>query len=237
TFGDNGSVIDSYNNVHKLDLTEDMYQQSLRGGMIYTMNLPVKKAGAYQLRVAVRDAATERTGSASQFVEVPDLTKERLALSGLAVAAVARDEATKASAPANASTGSATRSDDPAAETPASEEELLGNPARRRFRYHSTIAFGYVVYNPRLDKSANRPQLTTQARIFRDGQLLYNGAEKPFQFSAQPPDPKRIDVFGRLQLGSNLSPGEYVLQVIVTDTLRNDRHRIATQWVDFEIYK
>jgi VWFA-related protein len=241
TFGDNGSVIDSYNNIHKLDLTEDLYQQLLRAGMIYTMNVPVKKPGAYQLRVAVRDAATERTGSASQFIEVPDLKKNRLALSGLVVSAFNRDETAKASAtPTNAtsaSTASATQSQEPAVASAASEEELFGNPAVRRFRYHSSLAFGYVVYNARLDKPANRPHLTTQSRLFRDGQLVYTGAEKPFQITAQPADPKRLDVFGRLQLGSALTPGEYVLQVIVTDTLRNDKHRVATQWVDFEIYK
>ncbi|HEY0099527.1 MAG TPA: hypothetical protein VGB76_11310 [Pyrinomonadaceae bacterium] len=79
----------------------------------------------------------------------------------------------------------------------------------------------------RLDKAANRPQLTTHARLLRDGQLVYSGFSVPLQMTMYP-DPKRIDIFGRLQLGSTLAPGEYVLQVIVTDTLRNDKHRVAT---------
>jgi VWFA-related protein len=240
TFGDNGSVIDSYNRLHKLDLTEEVYQQLLRAGMTYTLNVPVKKAGAYQLRVAVRDAATERTGSASQFIEVPDLKKNRLALSGLVVSGMKRDETTKASATSTAasssSNDSAKRADDAAEETVASEEELSASPAVRRFRQNSSLAFGYVIYNARLDKATSRPQLTTLARLFRDGQLIYNGAEKPLSVTEYP-DLKRIDVFGRLQLGATLAPGEYVLQIIVTDTLRNDKHRIATQWVDFEVYK
>lgn len=42
----------------------------------------VKKPGAYQLRVALRDVASGRIGSAWQFVEVPDMSQGRLALSG-----------------------------------------------------------------------------------------------------------------------------------------------------------
>ena len=32
-------------------------------------------------------------------------------------------------------------------------------------------------------------------------------------------------------------PGEYVLQVIVTDQLAPEKRRTATQWIDFEIVK
>lgn len=42
---------------------------------------------------------------------------------------------------------------------------------------------------------------------------------------------------GRLLLGTDLVPGEYVLQVIVTDALADEKHRVANQWMDFEILK
>jgi hypothetical protein len=32
-------------------------------------------------------------------------------------------------------------------------------------------------------------------------------------------------------------PGEYVLQLIVTDALAKEKRRVATQWIDFEIVK
>ena len=34
---------------------------------------------------------------------------------------------------------------------------------------------------------------------------------------------------------ADLPPGEYVLQIIVTDALADERHRTATQWIDFEL--
>lgn len=38
-----------------------------------------------------------------------------------------------------------------------------------------------------------------------------------------------------MELGKNNVRGEYVLQVIVTDRLAKEKHRTATQWIDFEI--
>jgi len=49
------------------------------------VTVPIKKAGAYQLRMSLRDTSSERIGAASQFIEAPDLKKDRLALSGIVI--------------------------------------------------------------------------------------------------------------------------------------------------------
>ena len=59
----------------------------MANGFVYRLHHPVKKPGAYQLRMAVRDANSERVGSASQFIEVPDIYKARLTLSGIVLRA------------------------------------------------------------------------------------------------------------------------------------------------------
>jgi hypothetical protein len=48
---------------------------------------------------------------------------------------------------------------------------------------------------------------------------------------------KRLTAGGALQLGTEMPPGEYILQVIVTDLLAKEKNRTATQWIDFEIVK
>src|SRR5208282_5474800 len=63
----------------------DLYQQALRNGYLYTIHVPVKKAGVYQVRTAVRDAATGKIGSANQSLTVPDTTKGELALSSIVI--------------------------------------------------------------------------------------------------------------------------------------------------------
>ncbi|HEX8634853.1 MAG TPA: VWA domain-containing protein [Pyrinomonadaceae bacterium] len=228
TFGDSGRVVESTDRIYTLTLAEDLYRKMLRDGLTYTMNVPVKKAGAYQLRMAVRDAATERTGSASQFIEVPDLKKNRLALSGLLVGGASQAQAQVA--PAASSSASATGNGQAASDT-------LASPAVRRFRQNSLLALAYAIYNARLDKTSGRPQLTAETRIYRDGQLIFDGAEQPVGLDQPDADAKRLGVLAQFQLGAQLTPGEYVLQIIVTDRLRNDKHRVATQWIDFEVVK
>ena len=95
------------------------------------------------------------------------------------------------------------------------------------------LQYGFVVYNA---KASPAPQLTTQLRLFRDGQLVFTGKVNPLDVTGQT-DLKRITGGAGLQLGAEMSPGEYVLQVIVTDALAKEKQRTATQWMDFEIVK
>src|SRR6185503_10339516 len=66
TFSDNGRVVDQKSITYTIRAPTDTYQKMKRQGFLYTVIVPIKKAGAYQLRIAVRDAASERVGSANQ---------------------------------------------------------------------------------------------------------------------------------------------------------------------------
>lgn len=240
-FGDNGKLVEENGVTHTLKFRGQTYEYIRRNGLVFNFNIPLKKGGAYQLRVAVRDAASEQVGSASQFIEAPDLKKDRLALSGLIVNGfdpkAAAQANTKAAAPPHSDSDTPPTANSPRAT--ADDEpppDQLAGPAVRRLRRFMHLDFAYLIYNAKLDKATRLPQLTAQTRLFRDGQIVFNGNVNPIGIQQQP-DLKRIGVTSRLQLGSNLSPGEYVLQVIVTDQLRNGKRRTATQWIDFEIIK
>lgn len=224
SFDGSGQLIDASDRIQTLNLKEETYHKALRDGLIYTLNVPIKKPGAYQLRMAVRDTASEQTGSASQFIEVPDLRKNRLVLSGLVVSGVIAAEAPRS---AIAAAGNA-----PLVE---SEPNPFTSTTVRRFRQNSILEFGYVIYNARIDKT-NLPRLTAQTRIFRDNKPIYVGSVMPIDATGQP-DLKRINIATQLQLGNKLPPGEYVLQVIITDSLANEKYSTTTQWIDFEIVK
>ena len=223
TFGDNGRVIDEVSATHNLRVRGETYQRALENGFVYNLSVPVKKPGAYQLRAVLRDAASERVGSASQFIEVPNIGKNRLALSGLVVDGV--DPKTIERKPAADGAGGETFDLDPQA-----------SPAVRRFRSGLIMRYAYTVYNAQADKATGRPSVQTQVRLFREGQEVFAGKMLPLDVATQA-DPKRLQTGGALQLGTNLPPGEYVLQVVVTDTLAKEKYRTATQWIDFEIVK
>lgn len=228
TFGDNGVAVDQpIGKTYTLVLTDEVYKRAIRDGLVYYTTVPIKKAGAYQLRLSLRDTATERIGSASQFIEVPDLKKNRLALSGLILRGTNVRQAS-----GNAGPAPGTNPIDEGAEQGSAD----ASPAVRHFKGGMLIDYAFFVYNARLSKTNNQPQLTTKVRIFRGSTLIFSGNENPYNVNSQT-DLKRLTAGGQIQLGTDLVPGEYTLQVIVTDLNADEKHRTVTQWMDFEIVK
>lgn len=230
TFGDNGLVVDQISRVHTMRVRGAVYQRMLKRGFVYFLTVPIKKPGAYQLRTALRDEGSSRVGSVSQFVEVPDIKKNRLTLSGILLNSADQEARKTDGAPAGTTPPTANSGQEVADTDPAP------TAAVRQFRPGLSIAYGYFIYNPQLNKATGRPELQTQMRLFRDGQLVFAGKEIPYDAAGQA-DLKRLTAGGAVQLGTGMAPGEYTLQVIVTDLLAKAKHRTATQWIDFEIVK
>ncbi|HKQ99422.1 MAG TPA: VWA domain-containing protein [Pyrinomonadaceae bacterium] len=227
TFGDNGIVVDRVDQIQTIRVRGESYKRVLENGFVYTLTVPIKRPGAYQLRTALRDTSSQRLGSAYQFIEVPDIANNRLALSGIAV--IGTDPSAKPDA-----TNGATDAPAQAGHEEVSGADSQAGPAVRRFRRGMMLNYGYVIYNAQVDKATARPQILTQMRLFRDGKPIFAGQVQSLDTSGQP-DLNQLSVGGALQLGSDMTPGEYTLQVIVTDSLAKDKYRTATQWIDFEI--
>ena len=244
TFGDNGVPVDESGRTYSLQLPETLYKRALRDGLVYYVTVPIKKPGAYQLRISFRDSSTERIGSASQFIEVPDLKKNRLALSGIVVRGENRGEQTAAAAAARPSPLPSPTGNEPAnsanSATPDQEgldqQDPQASPAVRHFSRGMLLDYLCVIYNAHFDKTTNKSQLIAQVRLFRDGQAVFTGKENQLSFT-NVIDPKRLVSAGGIQLGTDLAPGDYVLQVVVQDMLADEKHRTVTQWMDFEIIK
>ena len=212
-FGENGRVVDRQTREVKLRLSKDTYQNALQSGLVYTLDTPIKQAGAFQFRVALRDQSSSRIGSAGQFLQIPNLANGQMSLSGLVLLKDVPDK------PANAG------------DQPTAREAISAGPAVRQFHQGDKLIFAYSIYNA----ATRLPQLTTQTRVFRDGKLLFTGPASPLDGAQS--DPQRIPRIGRLQLGQEFEPGEYVLQVLVTDQSAKEKQQIASQWIDFELVK
>jgi VWFA-related protein len=242
TFSDSGVEMDQSSKTITVRLHGAAYRDALKHGFVYTVNHPVKKPGAYQMRTAVRDAATEKIGSASQFIEVPDLSKGHLTLSGLVV------RASRPAAPAAAPSQQATPDPSnpvqakpaPALSEQAQREETdiesLGNPAVRIFRPGRRLDYALQILNSQEDAATKRPQLETQLLLFHDGKQIYAGKPKPLE-QQQSTDIKSVVTAGQLQLGSKMEPGEYAMQIVVTDKLAKEKYRTVAQSIDFEVVK
>ena len=216
TFGDQGQTVDSSSRTFTVSLKGDTYQHAMDDGLFFQFRHPVKTPGYYQLRVALRDEGSEQVGSANQFIEVPDVTKA-LTLSSLMVAK---------EAPASKPTGGEE------GEGQVAQMDAKGNPALRTFKQGDSLTYVFQVLNASTDASKHA-DLEGHTRLFRDGQQIYDGKPIPLQTIAQQ-DPKHLVGAGAMRLGANIQPGDYVLQVIVTDKL-GEKQRTASQSIDFEV--
>ncbi len=222
TFNDVGETADKYRKQETMRVREDAYRQAVQNGLVYTLNFPIKKAGAYQLRVAVRDVVSKRVGSASEFVEVPDLKKGRLALSGIVLAGLDAKQV--------ASSQASSADSDPAAQA----IDPQASPAVRRLHAGMLLTYAYAIYNAKLDKQTHVPRVQTQIRLFRDDKLIYTGKVLPFDPHGQK-DLAKLTKVGSLQLGSNETAGAYFLELSVTDMLADNKHNVAVSWIDFDL--
>jgi VWFA-related protein len=186
-FGDNGAVVGERTGGSALTLLPKDYEHALRYGLQFTLDIPVKRPGAYQVRIAARDRASKRLGSAGQFVAVPNLNDKKLALSGI-VMGVGTDSA----------------------------RHQLYNSGARRFALNSDLFFGYMVYNATNESGAQR-NLVMQAKIFRDGKNVYSGPVEPVKGVTNQVDLSRLFVIGSVRLAPDLELGSYYLQVTVRE--------------------
>lgn len=201
-FGENGTVIKRQDQNAVLRLRGKPYERALREGVVYGFDLPLKESGGFQLRVAAKDAASQRIGASGQFIHVPNLSKGELALSGILLQS-------------------------------GGDEDSQSNVVMKRFHQGTSLAFGYTIYNAGLNKTTRSPKLTTQTVIFRGAEKIYSSEPVPVE-TADQTDLERIATGARLQLGPALTPGEYVLQIVVDDQIGK---RTATQWTQFEVVR
>jgi hypothetical protein len=214
-FGDNGAVVDQSSKTYTLTLKKDAFEQAVKTGFVYDFSFPVKKAGAYQLRIALHDHGSDKIGSANQFIEVPNLKKNRLTLSGVVLENLSYPEWEKREA------GKTVTPSDPLTDT-----------SLRRFKRGTVLNYGFTIYNAKAPGTAST--LSYQTRVFRDGKPIFESALKPVTTTGAG-DPGTVGFNAALALGSVMVPGDYVLEIAITDSLAKGKGRTATQYVQFEL--
>jgi VWFA-related protein len=180
-------------------------------GLVYAFEHPLKKPGPYQMRVAVLDVGSGRVGSASQFIEVPDLRAGMAVLSGITMS-----EGDWCSGPRS--------------EMEAQERDT--SSAVRVFRRGHPFSFGATVYNALIDADSGQPVLDLQACLLRGEDRVWEGHRFPLALPKDV-DPKRIPGGTVLTLGEKTAPGEYVIELRAVD--RASGRVVASQSIDFEL--
>ena len=131
-------------------------------GPAYAFSSPVKP-GLYQVRVAVLDINSKRTGSARQWIEVPDIATGHFAMSSILIGERKLDSAAQIKAK-------------PQADSPV--QDMQDVVLTKRFGPASYLRFVTVIYNPKrgVSEQAEKPDVVLQVQIFRDNQPVITTA-------------------------------------------------------------
>lgn len=171
------------------------------------------KPGLYQVRIAARDTKSGRVGSASQWIEIPNMTSGKLAMSSLIVGERAAEL-------------KAIRLTDAA--TSGTESASLN--VERRFGRTSVLRYVTYVYNASRGPAGTLPpNIVLQTYVFLDKTSVMS--TQPMKVSTVGQDPVRLAYAAEVPLES-LAPGRYVLQVIAIDRNSNSSTR---QMMTFDI--
>ena len=169
------------------------------------------KPGLYQVRVAARDDANGRVGSAMQWIEIPDMSKQQFSMSSLLVGerkAIAADE----------------KKEEAAVETvPLSVD--------RRFARSSSLRFLVYIYNAARGAAAPnaQPDIALQVQIFRGDRPVLVTSMRKLSTDAQ--DLARLAYAAEIPL-DEMTAGNYVLQVTAIDRITR---KSTSQRIKFEV--
>ena len=216
-FDINGAAVGYSQQTFRTNVPAERLAEVRRNGMLVTMVHPLEERGAYQFRVAVRDAPSERLGAASQFIETPRLNKrKRLATSGIIAAGM-----THLGGPDGS----------------LDEAPPRSGPATRVFRPGERIYYWRQIMNAARTRRSGDTRLATGTRIYRAGELVHEDPAKEFVPTVVKSD-TMVEDAQLYDLPGDLAPGRYVLEVETRDLVRAEskpKYASVTGWIDFRI--
>jgi VWFA-related protein len=205
-FDQNGQQLKQVGKSHTVSLRGAGFAKVMQSGLSQELEMELPRAGAFQLRTAVLDTNSKMAGSATEYVEIPDLKNNKLAMSDLILTRENWD----------------------------AEDDAAGGPARRLMKPGSTLSYASMLYNARLSKASGQPNLVTQVILYRNGKSIYVGKKAPFQPQGHK-EGEGLAITGNLKLGAGSALGEYVLQIAVQDLEAPKKQQYVVRNIDFEL--
>jgi GWxTD domain-containing protein len=183
------------------DIPDALFKQSLDGASIHQKIIPLRP-GLYKLDLVLKDINSGNVGTVSQRLQVPRFPDEKLQLSSLILADLVENL--------------------PSSQIGSGSFILGSNKVRPNvnddFRHDRPLNLWFQVYNLKVDEESRKPSATVETLITKNGKEVKKEVEQASELSnaaAQMTLSKSIAL-------NNFEPGEYSLQVKVTDNLTKD---------------
>jgi len=170
-----------------IDADEAKMKKLQADGLLLTLDVPVKHPGPYQVRACVLDSISRAVGSAGQYIDVPDLKKQHMALTTPLI-------------------------DDLAAPVETRFNDVPS--ALREFRAGSRLAFAFRIETEKDSRGSLPPgKYDTRIQLYRDRTPVLDNPVAVAPVAGQ----DGRSVAGELRLNNALPPGQYYLQAMATD--------------------
>ena len=160
-----------------------------RTGFHYSKRIGLKP-GLYNIRLGLREVGTDRIGTATTWIEVPNISAGKLTLSSILLT---KDTVEESTSPSGSNQGSPT---------------VLGVPS---YRTGNPILYYMMIYNAR-DES----DLKMQWELAEAGNVIHQTEWQPVTSRVIGRDKKGIEIGGKLSV--TLRPGLYELRISVIDS-------------------
>jgi hypothetical protein len=194
----------------ELNLTTESYMRTVAEGLTLQRSVPLAP-GSYQVRLAAREGTRSLLGSASQWIEIPDLDRQPLTLSSVFLLADMPLQAGGAPPAAGAAEGGAASSGD---------RSVADVQIEKTFGPGQGLHYVVHVYAPAGDSP---PSVTLQAQVWQGKRLI--GVTPRHDLPDSPQGRKWSERIGL----DGFRPGDYELRVLATDpaTGRTAERRVA----------
>ncbi len=183
------------------DIPDALFKQQLEGASIHQKIVPLRP-GLYKLDLVLKDINSGNVGTVSQRLQVPRFPDDKLQLSSLILADLVENL--------------------PSSQIGSGSFILGSNKVRPNvnddFRHDRNLNLWFQVYNLKLDEGNRKPSATVETLITKNGREVKKEVEQASELSnaaAQMTLSKSIPL-------KDFEPGEYSVQIKVTDNLTKD---------------
>jgi GWxTD domain-containing protein len=196
--GINGRMATQFEDTIEQNVPSKLFQQALQGGSIHQKILALKP-GLYKLDLVLKDINSGNVGTVNVGIRVPRIADENLAMSSLILADLVEELP-----PSQIGSGSF----------------ILGSTKVRpnvkdEFTRERDLKVWFQVYNLKVDESTHKPSATVEMLITRNGQEVKKLVEESSELSSAG---QQMTLWKSVPL-ADFDPGQYALQVKVTDNL------------------
>ena len=194
-----GRIVDTFEDVLRLNVPASLLERTLEERAVYQKALALRP-GLYKLNLVLKDLNSGNVGTMEQRLVVPRFEEDQLAHSSLILADLIERVPSK-----NVGSG----------------QFVIGNSKVRpavgeTFGPNDTMGIYFQVYNLGVSDQTHKPDATIEYAILQGGKTIFDFTETTAQMERAG---EQLTIEKVLSL-KDLAPGEYTLDVKVTDRIR-----------------